>query len=94
MRSAPGGKPLGRRGDRLLDARVKAGVERVDERLAVREVDVEGALRDARLGDDAVDAEPGEPVLPRPRDAGVEQRVAGAGAVADEDRFAARRRPT
>ena len=53
-------------------------MEGVDEGLAVVEVDVEGALRDAGLGDDAVDAEAGEPVLLGDDDAGVEQRLARA----------------
>ena len=79
MRSAPGGEAGGRRGHRLLDAAVEAGVERVDEGLAVLEVDVEGALGDTGLGDDAVDAEAGEAVRLGDGDAGVEQRLAGAG---------------
>ena len=42
---------------------MEALVQRVDERLAIGEVHVERALRDAGLRDDAVDAQAGEAVL-------------------------------
>ena len=68
----------GRLADSLLDAIVEAGVERVDEGIAIVEVHVEGPLGDARLGDDPIDAEAGEPMLLGDRDAGVEQGLAGS----------------
>ena len=57
---------------------MKAGVERIDECLAVLEVHVEGSLRYPGLGDDAVDAEAGEAVLFGDRNAGVQQGIARA----------------
>jgi hypothetical protein len=52
-------------------------VQRVDERVAIGEVDVEGALGHARLGDDAVDAQAGEAVLLGDGHARVEERIVG-----------------
>jgi hypothetical protein len=79
------GEVLGRGDDGLLHARVKTGVERVDERLAVLEVDVEGALGDACFGDHPVDAEASEAVGRDHRHAGIEQRLASASADAGEN---------
>ena len=50
----------------------------VDERLAILEVEVEGALRDTRLRDNRGDAQPGEPVALGDDLAGPQQRLACA----------------
>ena len=57
MRSAPAGVPAVAAATDALYAVVEAGVKRVDERLPIVEVHVEGALGDAGLGDHPVDTQ-------------------------------------